>query len=244
MSTTANPALANIPQSRRQILEHIKRRGEAGTDEIAATVGITLSGARQHLTALERDGLLAHRPTRLGPGRPRHLYALTAAGDALFPRNYVELTNELLEYVEDEDPALLARIFERRAARRLERARARVAGRPFAEQVAEVARILDEDGYLADFERREDGSFVITEHNCAVLGVALKYRHACSSELEFLQDTLPEAEVTRIAHRIAGGHVCAYLVVPRELETDEAVGEGAGASETPRRRRPGFKTPG
>src|ERR671914_717012 len=123
MSTTANPALANIPQSRRQILEHIKRRGEAGTDEIAATVGITLSGARQHLTALERDGLLAHRPTRLGPGRPRHLYALTAAGDALFPRNYVELTNELLEYVADEDPALLTRIFDRRADRRLRRAR-------------------------------------------------------------------------------------------------------------------------
>jgi DeoR family suf operon transcriptional repressor len=243
MSTTANPALASLPASRRQIMEHIKRRGEADTEGIAAAVGITPSGARQHLTALERDGLLAHRPARLGPGRPKHLFALTAAGDALFPRNYVDLTNELLEYVEDEDPALLARIFERRGARRLERARARVAGLPFAEQVATVARILDEDGYLADFERRDDGSFVITEHNCAVLGVALKYRQACSSELEFLQETLPDAAVTRIAHRIAGGHVCAYLVVPRDGE-GEAQAEGAAAPERIPRPRPGFQTPG
>ena len=214
-TVTASPALASLPESRRQILVHVKRRGEADADAIAEHVGITPSGARQHLTALERDGLLTHRRIGLGPGRPKHLYVLTAAGDALFPRNYVDLTNELLEYVEDEDPALLARIFDRRAARRLERARQRTAGLPFDQKVGVVARILDEDGYLADFQRRDDGAFVITEHNCAVLAVALKYRQACSTELDFLQQTLPEAEVTRIAHRIAGGHVCAYLVRPR-----------------------------
>ena len=85
-----------------------------------------------------------------------------------------------------------------------------------------VAEILDEDGYLADFTCRDDGSFIITEHNCAVLGVALRYRHACSSELDFLQAALPEAEVTRIAHRVSGGHVCAYLVSPRDAEAANA----------------------
>ena len=222
MSGTTASALASLPESRRQILEHVKRRGEADAEGIAGRVGITLSGARQHLTALERDDLLTHRRVPCGPGRPKHLYALTAAGDALFPRNYIGLTNELLEYVEDEDPELLARIFERRANRRLERARERTAGLPFADQVRVVAQILDEDGYLADIERRDDGSFVITEHNCAVLAVALRYRHACSTELDFLQATLPDAEVNRIAHRIAGGHVCAYLVRPRSLDANPA----------------------
>ncbi|MEA2526059.1 MAG: hypothetical protein QOF73_3286, partial [Thermomicrobiales bacterium] len=79
-----------------------------------------------------------------------------------------------------------------------------------------VAQILDEDGYLADFDERPDGTFVITEHNCAVLAVAQRYRHACSTELAFLQALLPEAEVTRIAHRLGGGHVCAYEVKPME----------------------------
>lgn len=210
-----SPALVTLPESRRLMLELLKKRGEAAAEAIASGVGMTVSGARQHLTALERDGLVAHRQERTGPGRPRHWFRLTDAGDALFPRNYVDLTNELLEYVEDEDPALLNRIFDKRAQRRLERSRSRTAGQDFPARVAEVARILDEDGYLADFTPQEDGSFLITEHNCAVLGVALKYRHACSSELEFLQAALPEAEVTRVAHRIAGGHVCSYRVARR-----------------------------
>ena len=217
-STVANPALATLPESRRLMLELLKKSGEAVAEAIAEGVGMTVSGARQHLTALQRDGLVVHRQERAGPGRPRHWFRLTEVGDALFPRNYVDLTNELLEYVEDEDPALLNRIFDRRAERRLERARLRTAGQDFSGRVAVVARILDEDGYLADFAPQDDGSFLITEHNCAVLGVALRYRHACSSELEFLQAALPEAEVTRVAHRIAGGHVCSYRVALRRGE--------------------------
>lgn len=205
-------ALASLPETRRDILDVIKRRGEADAEVISARLGITPSGTRQQLTALERDGLITHRRDRDGRGRPRHVYTLTAAGDALFPRNYVDLANELLEYVEDEDPALLARIFDKRARRRLERGLARTAGLPFREKVQMVARILDEDGYLADFDERPDGVYVITEHNCAVLAVAQKYRHACSTEIDFLQALLPEADVTRTAHRLAGGHVCAYEI--------------------------------
>lgn len=205
-------AIASLPESRRRILEHVKRGGQSTAEAIAAALGVTLSGARQTLSALERDGLLEHHVARGGPGRPRHVFTLTSAGDALFPRAYAELTNELLEYVEDEDPELLERIFDRRARRRLQRARERMVGLDFPARVQVVAAILDEDGYLADFATREDGAFVITEHNCAVLGVALRYHHACSSELDFLQAALPEAEVSRIAHRINGGHVCAYLV--------------------------------
>src|SRR3954447_16839179 len=153
MSSTRNNALASLPESRRRILEFVKRRGETAAEEIASELAITLSGARQHLSALERDGLLEHHSVRGGPGRPKHVFALTAAGDALFPRAYAELTNELLEYVEDEDPELLGRIFERRARRRLLRTQARTAGLPFADQVRIVAEVLDEDGYLAEFTR-------------------------------------------------------------------------------------------
>ncbi len=210
-------ALSAFPETRRQILGFLKRDGAADTERLAQLTGITVSGARQHLAALERDGLVVHRVERRGAGRPRHSYALTTAGDALFPRHYGALTNELLAYVEDEDPELVARIFARRGQRRLEGALERTAGHAFPERVAIVATILDEDGYLADFTEEADGTFVITEHNCAVLSVALRYSHACSSELDFLQRTLPDAEVTRIAHRINGAHVCAYRVAPNVL---------------------------
>ena len=77
MSATVNPALASLPVSRREILEGLKKSGEADAETIAARLRMTPSGARQHLTALERDGLVSHRQERVGPGRPRHLFGLT-----------------------------------------------------------------------------------------------------------------------------------------------------------------------
>lgn len=211
-------AIRALPESRRLMLEMLKRDGVADTGRLAVQTRITTSGARQHLVALEVDGLISHEVERAGPGRPRHTYRLTAAGDALFPRHYGALTNELLAYVEDEDPDMVQRIFARRGQRRLDQALVRTVDQPFAERVRIVAQILDEDGYLADFRQEEDGAFVITEHNCAVLTVAQRYSHACSSELDFLQLALPEADVTRIAHRLNGAHVCAYRVTPSSVD--------------------------
>ena len=67
----------------------------------------------------------------------------------------------------------------------------RTAHLPFDEQVAALAAILDEDGYLADAERLDDGSWRITEHNCAILTVAHGFSQACTSELAFVRDALP-----------------------------------------------------
>lgn len=214
-ASATTPALAGLPETRREMLGYLKRSGEASTERLSEITGITPSGARQHLTALEQDGFITHRNDRDGRGRPRKIYRLTPSGDALFPRAYVELTNELLEYVEDEDPEMLERIFDRRGLRRLERAKLRTQDLSFAGRIAEVAKILDEDGYLADFVAQDDGSYLIREHNCAVLAVAERYGQACSSELTFLQELLPDADVTRVAHRIAGGHVCAYHVLAK-----------------------------
>lgn len=205
-------ALDALPETRRRIVEILKRSDSADAEAIAGQIGITPSAIRQHLVSLRADGLIAFESAPSGPGRPQHRYRLTAVGDALFPRNYVDVANELLAYVEDEDAGLLERIFQRRGDARLERARSRVVGLDLAARVAMVARILDEDGYLAEFTDEGEGRWLITEHNCAVLAIAQRYQHACSSELDFLQALLPDAEVTRVAHRIQGGHVCRYLV--------------------------------
>src|SRR6266540_1543098 len=215
MSAELSPPLASLPPTRRSILLLLKKRGEAATQELAGDLGITVSAVRQHLAGLTAAGLVAHRQERRGPGRPSHRYSLAAAGEALFPRFYSELTNELLEYVETEDPDLLDRVFERRRRRRVEQARRRLDGKPFAERVAELTAILDADGYLADFARRPDGSYLVTEHNCAILGVAQRYGLACSTEIEFLREALPDAGIERVAHKLGGAHVCSYEIRPK-----------------------------
>jgi predicted ArsR family transcriptional regulator len=37
---------------------------------------------------------------------------------------------------------------------------------------------------------------------------------ACATELEFLQEVVPEADVTRVVHKVAGAYVCAYEIRP------------------------------
>src|SRR5205807_10442645 len=99
--------------------------------------------------------------------------------------------------------------------RRVDDAKRRLAGRSFDERVCELTRILDEDGYLADYERLDDGTWRIVEHNCAILGVAAKYGQACSSEIGFLREALPDAEIERTHHMMAGAHMCAYEIRPK-----------------------------
>jgi DeoR family suf operon transcriptional repressor len=205
-----------LPEGRRAVLYTLRRRGEATAEQVAAQHGMTVSGARQHLSALVRDGLVAtvERPSEQGRrGRRTLLYSVTAAADELFPKAYGELTNELLGYVADSDPALLEAVFARRRETRIATARTRLAGtRELGARVAELTRILDEDGYLATREKVGPGVYRIVEHNCAIWAVAQRYGHACTSELDFIRAVLDGATVERVQHMVAGARHCAYEV--------------------------------
>ena len=99
MLSGAEPSLAGLSVSAREVVLALKKRGEARASEIAEALGITPSGVRQHLSALRADGLVAYRTIHAGPGRPKFAYFLTEPAEALFPKTYHELTNEFLEKV-------------------------------------------------------------------------------------------------------------------------------------------------
>jgi predicted ArsR family transcriptional regulator len=209
-----------VSESQRAVLYALKRRGEATVEDLADSLDMTVSGARQHLSSLADDGLVATTTEPAaggtGRGRPRKIYRITPLAETLFPKAYGELTNELLSYVADEDGTIIEKIFVRRRDQRITNAQARLGPkRTLAAKVEEVARILDEDGYLAEFESLDDGSFRVTEHNCAILSVAHAHPDACRSELAFIRAVLPEATVERTSHILAGQHFCGYLVTPR-----------------------------
>jgi DeoR family suf operon transcriptional repressor len=207
--------LSTLPTTRRAILNQIKRQGPQTATQVAEGLALTPAAIRLQLTHLEGDGLLEHDSTpEHRPGRPTLLYRLTAAAEALYPKRYGDLTTELLGYLGGPDGRQVDQLFEQRRQRRVDGARPRLVNLSFDEQVAALTAILDEDGYLADAQRLSDGSWRITEHNCAILTVAHGFSQACSSELSFIRDALPGAHVERVAHLMDGAHVCAYLVTP------------------------------
>ena len=215
--TDAESPIEQLPTTRRAILNLLKRNGPLDVAAVSRELGLTAAAVRLQLTRLEEDGLLRHSdevPEGGRRGRPRHVYELTQAAEALYPKRYGDLTTELLGYLGGPDDPRVDELFEQRRRRRVAGALPRTADLPFDEQVAAITTILDEDGYLADAERLPDGSWRITEHNCAILTVAHGFSQACASELAFIREALPGATVRRVAHLMDGAHVCAYVVSP------------------------------
>ena len=206
-----------LPEGRRAVLYALRRRGQATAEDLAGALDMTVSGARQHLTALVDDGLAetAELPREAGRrGRPQLEYMVTERADTLFPKAYGELTNELLGYVSESDASLVDQIFARRRDERVRNAQLRLGPKKTLKaKVEELTRILDEDGYLASVEKIR-GGFRIVEHNCAILTVARKYGQACTSEIDFIRTVLPGATVERVSHILDGAHHCAYEVRP------------------------------
>ena len=212
---TPEPHDANldlIPEARREIIRLLKRRGPLPVEEIAEALAVTVSGARQHLSSLERDGVVTYQRVRQGPGRPRHLYELTERGDALFPRRYAELLGELLGYVRETDPGLVDRLFARRSQRRFEAARTRLEDLGLGERLREVVRIMEEEGYYPELQIQREGEWRILVRNCPVRALGEKYSQACNCEISFLRKALPDTEVRRVAHQLNGATCCAYEI--------------------------------
>ncbi len=203
---------AALSPTQRHVLTTLKRRGEATADELAEALEISSSAVRQHLSALRSAGYIEARQERGQTGRPADRYHATQLTESLFVTTDGDLSIELLGHVEEEDPEMVTRIFERRRQRLVEEARHVLLDKSIDERIAALANLLDGQGYLADFEKVDDRNYRINLHSCAIWTVANHYRQACTAELDFIRDLIPDATVERVTHKTAGAHTCAYEI--------------------------------
>ncbi len=206
-------ATASVAPSatQRRVLIALKRRGEATADELASTLEISSSAVRQHLSALRSAGFITARQERGHSGRPADKYHATDLAEPLFGTT-ANLSIELLEHIEEEDPELVNRVFERRRRRLVEEANDRLEGEPIDKRVAVLTELLDAQGYLADFDALGDDHYRINLHSCAIWAVANRFQQACTAELDFIRDLIPDATVERVTLKTDGAHTCAYEI--------------------------------
>src|SRR3977135_3688100 len=104
--------------TRMEVLELLRREGRCSTETISSDLGVTPNAVRQHLTNLERDGLVVSDPERSGRGRPFLLFSLTERADSVFPKRYGQLATMVLQEVQEMGgPEALDEVFSRVAAR-------------------------------------------------------------------------------------------------------------------------------
>jgi DeoR family transcriptional regulator, suf operon transcriptional repressor len=202
-----------LQDTRRKILDLLKKKGPQTVQALSRTLGITSMGVRQQLNALERDGLIQYRVEARGLGRPGYVYMLTGLGDELFPRTYPQFAGSVLETVKLLDGEEgIERIFAKRTDLVQEQYEKRLAGKDLERQVQELARIRTEEGYMAEWEKVNQDTFLLRENNCAICEVARQCIQACSYELALFQRVLPGANVTRESHILQGDGACTYRI--------------------------------
>lgn len=215
-TTPAQGAGREVAESgRRSVLGFLKRGGSGGVADVAAHLRISYEGARQHLTQLEKEGLVEKRvvrPRRAGAGRPVARYLLSPAGDHLFPKSYDELTVELLDAVTDRLGArALKQVLRAFTDKRVREWAPRLAGSSLKERVAALQAIYGADDPYMSVETGRDGMRLI-ERNCPFLNVAVKRPALCSVTVSTLERLLGVKVVRE--ERFQSGHGrCVFRVL-------------------------------
>ena len=217
MTATEGDILAE-KQTRRRLIDSLKQEGPQGAAELAAPLGITAMAVRQHLYALEAEGLVANAPERRGKGRPVKLWRLTPDADRFFPDGHAELTSALLgalreAFGEEGLEKLMAARSDQQAAdyaARLGKAKS------LKDKLEKLAAARTEEGYMAAVERAEDGGWLLVENHCPICSAAAACSGLCAAELDVFRRVLgPEVEIERTDHILAGARRCAYRVQPK-----------------------------
>jgi DeoR family transcriptional regulator, suf operon transcriptional repressor len=203
-------------ETRREILEALRRSAGLTADQLADTLGVTAMAIRKHLAALQSQGVLTAQIERRPIGRPVYIYALAPTARDLFPPQYQELTTDLIDDLRAIDGGKkVALLFERRAERLYEQLAPAVADRPLPERLAVLADYLDCQGYLAEWESTPEGDYLLKEHNCAIYGVAQCAPEVCACELDLFRRLLDDADIEREQRVIDGDHLCCYRLKPK-----------------------------
>jgi predicted ArsR family transcriptional regulator len=201
--------------TRREILRLMRVHGGLTAQQLAAELKITSMGVRRHLVTLERDGLVRVQTQRQPAGRPTYVYQLTDVGYDTFPRNYHLLATQLLDAARTRaGGAKVDDLFAGRMDQLIAQYEPRMRGRDLAGRVAELAKIQEENGYMAVWEK-VDGGFVLKEQNCAIYRVACRFQEACEYEIELFRRLL-DADIERIEHQVKGDLACTYLVTEKK----------------------------
>ena len=197
--------------TRQQIVDYLRRHSRATVKELNTHLGLTSTGVRQHLTVLEREGLVDAQEERGRVGRPALVYRLTDSGDALYPKSYDQLANILLEEVREvAGGQTLQTLLRRTATRFAEPYRARLAGRSLAERVQEASKIVQDRGSLS--EAVQDGDdWLIKQYTCPFPKVAEENSCVCALDVEFIRQ-LVGADARISTSLLRGDDCCTYRI--------------------------------
>ena len=210
--------MLSILGTRQQELLNLLLKNKRGltVDELSKRLEITRNAVRQHLAALENDGLVTQGATRPSGGRPEQLYVLTDAGKELFPRHYSWFAQLIVESIKQESGADGLR--ERMGAMGSEVAqqlRRQYSGLENQQQkVEKLSEVMEQLGYSTQSATVVDGVPTIEADNCIFHNLAIKNPEICQFDLALLS-TFTDSKIDHQECMAKGGNVCRFKFTPK-----------------------------
>ncbi|WP_432692282.1 helix-turn-helix transcriptional regulator [Morganella morganii] len=200
-----------------KLLILLKKYGPMQASEAGEHLGTTGEAARQQFTKLARDGMVeAHSECR-GVGRPVQRWHLTALGNKRFPDSHAELTVKILTTIRRElgEDAIGKIITARENEARRDYFDKLQGADTLEERIVRLVAIRTEEGYMAQWEKEPEGSWLIIENHCPICSAARMCQGFCRAELELFQTVL-DANVERVEYLLTGSRRCVYRVIQQE----------------------------
>ena len=224
--------------TKEEILSLLKRNGGHSVSELAASLKLAPITIRQHLTRLERDGLLvteSQSQSNGAPhsnGRPHYVFRLTAKAQAqAFPYRSDRLVELLvreigclvgsdLEGLSSKDKTFL--VLDRLAQHLAEEYASLLQGWPLQERIVFVTAVMRADGGFAEWKQTEQG-YEICDFNC--LFHRLLAGDSCEWHGSFLSRMLGSDVLVKPCAEDKG-ECCRYTIEPAASAGGEPVAAG------------------
>lgn len=207
---TVKNVASNRKQSTRDvILETIKASQQAKVDELAEAANVSPVTVRHHLNSLQAEGLIESDSVRRKVGRPYYVYSLSQAGQELFPKRYVRLTSRLLDELKDVMPdEALTQVFRGVVQGVIEERQGEFEHLPFEERLDFLIKLLEEEGFLAKWEKTENG-YTLIEYSCPYFSIGKTHTEICTFDKELIISIM-QSPVEQQSCMLQGADCCQF----------------------------------
>lgn len=199
-----------------RLLFILKTRGPQTISALARVAGTSAENIRQQLQKSVTEGLIEPYATekKASPGRPVQFWQLSEKGNGRFPDTHAELTVALLHHMSSLGEDLTERIIALREQETLKQYNIAMQDKPELEQRIDcLATLRDQEGYMSEWEKQPDGSWLFIENHCPICAAAATCRGFCRSELNIFQAILgDDCKIERCEHILLGARRCAYRI--------------------------------
>lgn len=203
--------LSHLGGSQRNLLQLLQRNKDGRTvDEIAGDLRLSCTAVRQHLASLESSGYVRRAAPRKTAGRPGFVFALSAQGSELFPRQYSWFTGLVLGTLARQHGRDGLSQYLRGMARTLAASLSAGADAPSPQlRLTALADTMNQLGYDAHLSEVDSNHAEMRAYNCVYHHLAKEYPQVCEFDIE-LMTQVSGRQVEHMECIVRSGKCCRF----------------------------------